>query len=38
LAEWIEVWRGLYAISDKNESRDPVILMIKDAIYNILAP
>ncbi|CAB4399729.1 unnamed protein product [Rhizophagus irregularis] len=38
LAEWIEVWRGLYAISDKNESRDPVILMIKDAIYSILAP
>jgi len=34
----MEVWRGLYAISDKNESRDSVILVIKDAIYNILSP
>ncbi|CAG8766255.1 11664_t:CDS:10, partial [Gigaspora margarita] len=39
LAEWMEVWRELYAISDKNESnRDPVMLVIKDVIYNILTP
>ncbi|CAG8573468.1 13406_t:CDS:10 [Funneliformis mosseae] len=36
LAEWLEAWRGLHVTSDKKKSNED--LVIKDAIYNILAP
>ncbi|CAG8707842.1 3807_t:CDS:10 [Funneliformis mosseae] len=34
-AGWMEVWRGLYTYES---NRDPTILLIKDAIHNILTP
>ncbi|CAG8498273.1 4134_t:CDS:2, partial [Funneliformis caledonium] len=37
LAEWLEAWRGLRVTSDKKKKCNED-LVIKDAIYNILAP
>ncbi|GBC02393.1 hypothetical protein RclHR1_00460031 [Rhizophagus clarus] len=36
LEKWLEAWRGLYTIPDKDKSNGS--LAIKDAIYNILTP